>query len=457
MFKQSVLNTGVLDEGYIELLKTVNIDYDVTSQFTKSQKKAYELFKNGKSLLILSPAGFGKSFLIKTLNHLNPQIILTATTGVASYNIGGMTINSFMGIGTAEHDTQTLINRLRYKKNITDRIKMTNILIIDEVSMMSASLFEKIDAICKHFRRNNKFMGGIQLILTGDVLQLNPVFNQNPDRFKTPEDTRLIVESELFNNTFKKNDNIIILKENKRQTSDTLYANLLSRLRIGEQTIEDIQILNDKVKSFNPDFKNSPIHLVGTNKQAQSINLHNMKLLTGEKYNYIANFDDNGFNKNDIEILKKELENQFKIKGLMDLSLKKGSRVMLIKNIDVPSGLINGALGVVQDLNSYYVKVLFDNGTICNIESHEWNLELDGSIVTATQYPLIIAYAITVHRSQSLTLESAIMELDNLFCDHHVYTALSRLTSLDGLYLKSFNPSKIKVNKIMKNYVDSLN
>lgn len=457
MFKQSVLKTDILDDGYIELLKTVNIDYDVTLQFTESQKKAYELFKKGKSLLILSPAGFGKSFLIKTLKEINPEIILTATTGVASYNIGGMTINSFLGIGTAEHDTQTLINRLRYKKNITDKIKNTSILIIDEISMMSASLFEKIDAICKFFRRNNKFMGGIQLILTGDTLQLLPIFNQNPDRFKTPEDTRLIVESQLFNNTFKKNDNIIILKENKRQTSDTLYAKLLSRLRVGEQTPEDIQILKDKVKSFKPDFKNTPIHLVGTNKQAQSINLSNMKLLNGDKYNYIANFDDNGFNKNDIEILKKELENQFKIKGLMELSLKKGSRVMLIKNLDVSSGLINGALGVVQDLNSYYVKVLFDNGTTCNIESHSWELDLDGSVVTATQYPLIIAYAITVHKSQSITLDSAIMELDNLFCDHQVYTALSRLKSLDGLYLKSFNPSKITVNKTMKNYIDSLN
>lgn len=471
-FKQVQIKSDTLSIAMREMLgEHLNLDamkeLEIGANLSKTQQQAFELFKKGESLLVLSSAGCGKSFLVKTIqeyqqeNFKHKHMYITATTGVAAYNISGMTIHSFIGIGTGEQDISFLVKRVFRNKSIVERLKTTDILVIDEISMLSAALFEKINLICQHFRKNKSFMGGIQVIFTGDFLQLVSVFNQNPERFTEPEDTRLLVESKQFNEKFnKKNKNIIILKENFRQLNDPSFINLLLRIREGNQTPEDIQLFKNKCKNFNKELqqlKITPVHLVTTNKKAQTINETNLNKLTGKLYKYKATFNTMGDNKECIDILKRELDSQFKQKGLIELNLKKNARIMLIKNLDVSIGLINGAIGTITDLTTDYVNVLFDNGVSQQITKVDWELEMQGHIVRAKQIPLILAYSITVHKSQSVTLECAILDIENAFCDHQIYVALSRVRSLNGLLLKSFNENKILINQTMKKYLDSLN
>ena len=225
MFKQTQLKSNTIQLEMRELLEEMNIgkleenkldfsNLKIGSDLSKTQKIAFEKFKKGESLLILGSAGVGKSKFLKTIQEYNTEnynknMYITATTGVAAYNIAGQTINSFMGIGTGERDLGFLVKRVFRNKEIVQRIRQTDILVIDEISMLSGALFEKINMICQHFRKNKTFMGGIQVVFTGDLMQLLPVFNQNPEMFNEPEDTRLLVESKQFNEFFnKKNDNI---------------------------------------------------------------------------------------------------------------------------------------------------------------------------------------------------------------------------------------------------------
>lgn len=481
MFKQTSLVSDNINSNIKEMLGDILNDVQMESlnigeNLSKTQKKAFELFKKGKSIVITGPGGTGKSKLIKTMEDYikenineSKSIYLCATTGVAAYNIGGMTINSFMGVGTGERDVMTLINRVGRNKAIVQRLLSTDILIIDEVSMMSAALFDKLNHICKHFRKSKKLFGGIQLILTGDFLQLLPIFNRsNLFSDSEPEDTRLIIESDVYQQYFNiKNKNIILLKENFRQNGDLSYMNLLLRIRLNQQTEQDIDLLNKKCKNYSNELLEFnkkgiiPIYLVSSNKKAQSINELNLKKLTEPSSNYKAVFKTSYItsqNKDIIEILKKELETQLTQKGLMELQLKKNTRVMLIKNLDVSLGLINGSVGTVIDFTSNKSPiVLFDNGITNPIEHTEWELEFSNNTVKATQIPLILAYAITLHRSQSLTLTHAILDLQDAFTDGMIYVGLSRLKTFEGLVLKTFDHNKITVNDKIVNYLQLLN
>ena len=409
------------------------------------------------------------SKLLKTMQEYNLEngnknMHITATTGIASYNIKGCTINSFMGIGTGDRDISFLVKRVFRNKAIVERLIQTDILVIDEISMLSGALFEKINLICQHFRKNKRFMGGIQVIFTGDPMQLLAIFNQNNEMFTEPQDTRLIIESKQFNDKFnKKNNNIIVLTKNYRQLNDQSFINTLLRIRIGNQTDEDLNKLKNKCDNFNKELKVltskkiTPVHLVTSNKKAQIINDTNLKKLPGKECIFKAQFNNFGESKECIDILKRELDSQFKQKGLIELSLKMGAKVMLIKNLDVSIGLINGAIGTITNLDKYSINVLFDNGQHKIITQVNWDLEMNNNIVRAKQLPVILAYSLTVHRCQSLSLEYAILDIADCFADGQIYVALSRLCSFDGLLLKTFNPDKIKINQKMKTFVESLN
>jgi ATP-dependent DNA helicase PIF1 len=449
-----------------DLLKEhLNITVDYEDNLSESQKAAFKLFKENKNLVILGSAGTGKSMIIKTMeeyiktNKRESKMYLCATTGIASYNIGGMTIHSFMGIGTGDIPVEALIRKVNRKKKYRDRIISTDILVIDEVSMLSAELFEKLNRICQAVRKSKQFFGGIQIILTGDLNQMCPVFNRNIEFTKGEEqDTRLIIESLEFTKEFnKKNGNVIILTENFRQKNDPTFINLLLRVREGKHTEEDINILKSRL-NIKP--KGNPVHIVSSNKSAQIINDSNVSKIKEPVNKYTAVYKDSGKEPEVDELLVKELKVQFKQKGIDTLELKKSSRVMLTKNLDVSIGLVNGSIGTIESFiqveNSQYPVVMFDNGIKQVISPISIELELDNCKASATQIPLMLAYAITSHKAQSLSLDSAVLDLADAFCDGQIYVALSRVRSLDGLYLKSFNPAKIKVNKKMTDYLNNL-
>lgn len=464
MFNQNKRDFDKFDK-FRSLVEDYNKEHGIENTFfelSESQKLAFEKFKTGKNLLIIGTAGTGKSALVKEIKYYTntetpcKTLVITATTGIAAYNINGITINSFMGIGTGEQDIDVLYKRVRTKNGIKTRILTTDILIIDEISMLSAELFEKINIICQKIRKSSKLFGGIQLVLTGDFYQLLPVFNKN-EKLYTNNDNRLIFESDIFNLAFnKKNKNIINLTTNFRQ-SDKEFVQLLSRLRTGNHTKADIELLKtrmlDKV-TIEGELLNKCVYLVSSNKRAQIINSTNLNEITQPILKYNADFAESGLKEYTTELYK-ELYNQFKQKGILQIILKKGARVMLIKNISVEEGLVNGSVGTIMYFENNMPYVKFDNGIQRIITPVEWELQYDDSICKAQQLPLMLCWAITHHKSQSLTLEHAILELDDCFCDHQVFVALSRLKTLSGLYLKSFNPNKITVNDKVKKYINN--
>lgn len=431
-----------------------------------SQQRVVDLFNDGHNVLVIGSAGCGKSYLVKELryqtskNWPTKRMVVTATTGIAAYNINGITLNSFFGIGTGEHDVQVLIKRVRRKAGIRERLRGTDILVIDEISMASAELFEKIDTICRVIRRNSAPFGGIQVVLTGDLLQLLPVFNKNSSLF--PDlDTRLIFESDVFNRYFTP-CNTVNLTANFRQ-NDPQFIGLLLRLRRGAHTAADIRVLEGRLVNTPGGCEagaemEDAVHLVSSNKQAQIINSRNLNSVPSKSIQYHANFTEEG----DVDIsteLTNELRAQLAQKGSNPVTLKKGARVMLTKNLSVEEGLVNGSVGTVERFDVVDGKkmpmVKFDNGVRRLILPVQWELELGTSVSKATQIPLMLCWAITIHRCQSLTLDKAVMDLADCFCHHQMYVALSRVRCLEGLYLKSFDPKKILVHDKVIDFLKS--
>jgi hypothetical protein len=395
------------------------------------------------------------SNIIKTIEkhitvNTSKTIYLCATTGVSAYNIGGMTIHSFMGMGTGEHDIDFLIKRVSKNKQARDRISMTNILVIDEISMLSAELFEKINILCQVIRKNNDFFGGIQIVFSGDLLQLLPVFK---NALNKPMDTRLIIESPVFLKMFDK-PNTIVLTENFRQKTDTVFTELLQRMRNGKIDQNDISLLNSRKIKANIDM--TMIQLVSSNKKAQIINQNSLKKIKEPEHVYNVQYIHDDQNSQQFNLLINELEKQLKTREMEKLVLKRGCRIMLLRNIDVKNGLINGSIGTIIDFKSGLPEIRFDNDIVKVIETYKWDLEdpVNKIKVSAMQLPLMLAYSCTIHKTQGLTLENAILDLDDCFAEHQVFVALSRLRSLSGLYLKSFDQNKIIVNKKMFKYLN---
>lgn len=417
-------------DSFRELLQQYN-GVDLV-QLSDTQKDVLEQFDKGENVMILGNAGTGKSFLIKEMKYRlrdkPKRIVVTGTTGIAAYNIGGITINSFMGVGTGESSIGDLMKRVNGRNGARARIRAVDVLIIDEVSMMSAELFEKLDEICRAVRRNSKLFGGIQLVLTGDFMQLLPVFTNTVDR-------RLLFQSDRFKDSGIK---VCVLKENFRQT-DTNFLGLLERVRMGKQTEEDIGLLESRVMK-DTGIPTDVIHLVASNSKAQKINERGLDKLVGNCHIFKANYHGS-------DMLVKDLQAQFANKGIDNIKLKVGARVMLIKNMEVERGLVNGSLGKVITFEGGLPMVEFDNKVKKIIGRVEWDLEIGEDTATATQLPLMLSWAITFHKCQSLTLEKAVLDLGACFCDHQVYVGLSRITTLEGVYLESFDKSKIRVNE----------
>ena len=419
-----------MKEELVEEMLKLHLNMDISlEELSDSQELAIEKFKKGENILLVSPAGFGKSHTTKKMKKLTQKnMYLTATTGVAAYNIGGMTINSFLGIGSGEASAQELYRKVRMKEEIVSRIVSTDILVIDEISMMSACLFEKINYLMMAIKKSPKFFGGIQVIFSGDFMQAMPIFKKQIDR-------RLIFESDLLLDNF----NIIKLTKNYRQYDDLEFSQILTRMRMGETTSEDINTLNKKI-GVKCNLLKEPMFLTSTNRKASEINAIRMKNIREEEKIYKMKSSGS-------KDLKKDLEYQMSIKNMDTLVLKKTARVMLVKNIDTEIGLVNGAMGIIMEFVQGYPEVKFDNGIIRVIKEENWELNVDGLKAKIKQLPLMISYASTLWKSQSLTLKNAILDLGDVFAEHMVYVALSRVSSLDGVYMKSFNPSKITVSQ----------
>ena len=402
------------------------------------QQNIIDLLIKGENIFMTAPAGHGKSRVITELknNFIGKDIYITSTTGISALNIEGITLHSFMGIGLGDSDESVLYNMVSRRVDLVKKLQSNFLLVIDEASMLSDKLFNKIDYIFKRLRRNNKVFGGVQVLLSSDHLQLEP-----------------INESTFLSNPLLSEFKIIELKVNHRQQGDKLFQSLLGNLRLNKLTKEDYELLKNKTNSNIDD--TSSIKLYCTNKEVLIENEIYLESNKNKEFIYNAAFS--GKNK----VYVKDLEKQFEARGIKKIILKKDLSVMLTRNHN-SLGLVNGSMGIIigfSESNLPIVSFTHDrdsNDITVVISPVKWELNVNNKLVaSATQIPLILGYAFTIHKIQGQTLDNAFIDLKNCFCNHQAYVALSRVKTLNGITLCNFK--NIKVNQKTVEFYNNLN
>lgn len=408
------------------------------------QKQCLLMMKEGKNIFLTGQAGTGKSLVISTFvkDYENKKIIaVTATTGTAAILLNGTTLFSYLGIGLGNVAPDLLIIQLRKKKFFLKRWIDLDVLIIDEVSMLSPELFDKLELVARSIRHSTQPFGGIQLILTGDFFQL-PNINQK-DMF--------CFDAETWGACI--GDNVINLNTNFRQQEDNVYQKCLDDVRCGVLRDETIKILKARENVvLKNDYGIQPTKIYSLNVNVDEENEIQLdKLDDGniEFREYELNY----------ELFKKVAMVAEKIKKGCNapqvVQLCKGAQVMLLYNMDLESKLVNGSRGIVTGFDSENNPIVkFLTGAVRTIPPKNWEIEENGEIViNVSQIPLKLAYATTVHRSQGATIDYAEVDMEGIFEYGQAYVALSRVKSLAGLSIKNFNPHVIKAHpKVVEFY-----
>lgn len=402
-----------------------------------TQADAINILKLGHNTFLTGAAGTGKTFVLNEfIKYLEAHSIphaITASTGLAATHIGGSTIHSFSGIGIKDKLSSWDMEILSQNEKLNKRINQTQVLIIDEVSMVHASRLDMIDKLFKVIRKNNSPFGGMQIIFCGDFFQLPPVMKKD----EINGDYTKLEKEYAFNAISWKEAKPVIcyLTENFRQEDNTL-TNILNMIRSASEDIyESLESLNDTRENELI----NPVKLYSHNKDVDQINIENYKNLESEE-EYIFEMHTKG-NKKLLDMLKQN------ILAYENLKLKKGTKVIFIKN-DKNGKYSNGTLGIVEefDLENYPI-ILTNSGEKIVAKEDVWQMkdEDDNVVAEVAQLPLRYAWAITIHKSQGMTLDEAEIDLTQGFGFGMGYVALSRVRSLSGLKLHGLNNQALLV------------
>lgn len=371
--------------------------------------------------------GTGKSFLLKRIiSELPPDVTTaTASTGVAACHIGGITLHQFAGIGLGTATIERSYQMASRSSSATAWRK-TKYLIIDEISMVDGDYFDKIEAVARHLRKNDKPFGGIQLILCGDFFQLPPVqSNDNKKKF--------CFQSKAWETCVHFNYELKTVHRQK----DRKFVEILNSIRIGRVTDDIIQILKSTSSQKVEKSGVLATRLCSHVKEANDINETQLYNLEGITKVYTAQDSD--------ESMSHILDQQLPVPG--KLTLKIGAQVMLLKNINITNGLVNGARGVVIKFDDDIPVVKFLTGEIYTAKNEKWTIKnASGSIIYRKQIPLKLAWAFSIHKSQGLTLDCVEMSLAKVFDAGQAYVALSRAQSLESLRVLDFSSQQVWAN-----------
>ncbi len=394
-----------------------------------TQKEALEILKMGHNAFLTGAAGSGKTHVLNEyiawLKEQGVEVGVTASTGIAATHIGGTTIHAWSGLGVKDKLSAYDLEDLESKSYLWKRFDRTKVLVIDEVSMLHHFRLDLIEQVLRSFKRNEEPFGGLQVILCGDFFQLPPVSRGGEKVSRFAYDAKIWPSLNL---------KVCYLEEQHRQ-NDSIYLSILNAIRdneMNEELGENLRKrLNKKISSIEP------TKLYSYNADVDEENERELAKLPGQAFEYYM--DDKGKDRI-VETLKK---------GCLApevLRLKKGARVMFVKN-NYEAGFANGTLGVVSHCDSDKVIVRTTKGKLINVAPTSWRIEEDGKVkAEITQYPLRLAWAITVHKSQGLSLDAAEIDLSQSFEKGMGYVALSRVRSLDGLSLKGLNALALQVD-----------
>eukprot|EP00579_Thalassiosira_antarctica_P012030 CAMPEP_0201922578 /NCGR_PEP_ID=MMETSP0903-20130614/10574_1 /ASSEMBLY_ACC=CAM_ASM_000552 /TAXON_ID=420261 /ORGANISM="Thalassiosira antarctica, Strain CCMP982" /LENGTH=778 /DNA_ID=CAMNT_0048459739 /DNA_START=65 /DNA_END=2401 /DNA_ORIENTATION=+ len=468
---------------------TVNLPSNLRSALNDEQCKVVESVLSGHSTFFTGPAGSGKSHILSTLLKANEQgvggingqprkIVVTATTGVAACNVGGITIHSFAGVGLAKGSPADLAKRVMGNEQTKGRWREVNILVIDEISMMAGSFLDKLSFIASRARNDRRPFGGVQLVVCGDFFQLPPV-ELSKDGFA--------FEAKCWSEVIKCS---VLLKQVFRQRGDQCLMNILDEARTGELSAKSAEVLRrhgtlpaaafDSSRNCNDDAeKIIPTLLECRNRDVDKANEREMAKLPGEIHTFKSR--DRAVN----DAMKGQLKG---CQAPPQLDLKIGAQVMLLKNIDLEKGLANGSRGVVvgfqrpksgSDVPTGFKKMdlpvvkfdsvkavgndkegdddSMDEGNEFTIHPEEWANKMgDQTVSSRLQIPLRLAWSISVHKSQGMTIPNLTVNLAGVFEYGQAYVALSRATELKLLTLRGFSAKSFRAHPKVKAFYSLL-
>ncbi|MCT8654480.1 AAA family ATPase [Glaesserella parasuis] len=445
------------------------IDGVIIDKSNKPFLDALDIIENSnESLFLTGKAGTGKTTFLKYLtSKLKKKFIVLAPTGVAAVNAGGVTLHSFFQLSFSPYlpdDSRLIRDNLKLDKNRFDIIKNVETIIIDEISMVRCDTIDAISQILKTLRHNNKPFGGVQMVFIGDLFQLSPIADARFWDFLGD-----FYDTEFFFNAFAFKESkfkYIELDKIYRQ-NDLKFIELLNRVRENNITNTDLQLLNSRLQNVTNYSMDGYITLSTHRKDADSLNATKLAKINKELVSFNAI-----------------------IQGLFDekdapadtlLSLKVGAQVMLIKN-NLPD-YYNGSMGIIESIDEehsinengdeavddvIYIR-LFSNNEVVRVTRAVWENQkytynrekkrIEPEVIgTFTQFPVKLAWAITIHKSQGLTFDKAIIDAGKAFTHGQTYVALSRCRSLEGMLLKTrIDPKAIIVNTEVSQFIKEMN
>ncbi len=415
-----------------------------------TQETALDILKLGYNVYLTGAAGSGKTYVlneyISYLRQNNVDVGVTASTGIAATHMGGVTIHSFTGLGIRDKLTEHDISALTDKQYLHKRFEKLKVLIIDEVSMMHHFRIDMVDELLRAFKGNDKPFGGIQVVLCGDFFQLPPISR------KGEQASRFIYHSKVWRTAKFK---ICYLEEQHRQTDD-VSLRVLNDIRNNEVNEDTFEILQtrfkeevDKNKENGSDAgaentdeeglsrKIEPTRLFTHNADVDTLNDEALDSIEGEEFEYYMESSGKDIL---VDLLKKSCL------APEHLRLKIGAKVMFVKN-NFDGGYVNGTLGVVVIADESGPTVKTFKGDIIKVETASWDIEEDGKVkASIVQYPLRLAWAITVHKSQGMSLDAVEVDLSRSFEKGMGYVALSRVCTLEGLTILGINDTALRVH-----------
>ena len=441
------------------LVKPDEIYQPPSDSLNPAQRSAFDAIMAGKSIFLTGPGGTGKSFLLQTLHSQfkvarGKKLAITAMTGCAAVLIGpfAKTLHSWAGIGLGRGDIEAIATTVAADKRKGPRWRQTTCLIIDEVSMMTPGLLELLNAVGQKARKSVKPFGGMQMVFVGDFYQLPPVSREGGFAFDSPLWSQVVQETHF-------------LKEIVRQ-KDPVFQTILNEARVGELTPESYEILESRKTMEWKRQEIKPTLLFTKNTDVSTINENQLRKLAGEEHIFTVKTTKNppGMAPDVVQMLADKLDKDAPYEA--ELRLKERAQVMLLKQLYEEKdkvmcpihGLVNGSRGVVTGFGldgNPIVKFL--NGRTLTVKPATWSSDDGDEGVHREQIPLRVAYALTIHKAQGASLDSALVDVGpSTFECGQAYVALSRVRNLESLYIFEIAQKAFRAHPAVKKFYAGL-